>query len=129
MHLRAAFSGLISAAQNCYNRVSSIWNSLKGIVSKIVSNAQKVLGHIIPDLGGGKAQGGKVNRAGQYWVGEQGPEIVTLPKGAVVTSNKDISGNVGYKVEKEDVKRWICSRYRKTIYNRCFRHCWKFMGR
>ena len=101
---QGAFSGLISAAQNCYNRVSSIWNNLKGIISKIGSNAQKVLGYIIPDFGGGKAQGGKVNRAGQYWVGEQGPEIVTLPKGAVVTSNKDISRNVGYKVEKEDVK-------------------------
>lgn len=87
---QGAFSGLISAAQYCYNRVSSIWKSL--------------IGRIIPGLGGGKAQGGKVNRAGQYWVGEQGPEIVTLPKGAVVTSNKDISGNVGYKVEKEDVK-------------------------
>lgn len=101
---QGAFSSLISAAQNCYNRVSSIWNSLKGIISKIGSGAQKVLGYIIPGFGGGKAQGGKVNRAGQYWVGEQGPEIVTLPKGAVVTSNKDISGNVGYKVEKEDVK-------------------------
>lgn len=101
---QGAFSDLISAALNCYNRVSSIWNSLKGIISRISSGVQKVLGYIIPDLGGGKAQGGKVNRAGQYWVGEQGPEIVTLPKGAVVTSNKDISGNVGYKVEKEDVK-------------------------
>lgn len=101
---QGAFSSLISAAQNCYNRVSSIWNSLKGIFSKIGSGAQKVLGHIIPDFGGGKAQGGKVNRAGQYWVGEQGPEIVTLPKGAVVTSNKDINRNVGYKVEKENVK-------------------------
>lgn len=87
---QGAFSGLISAALNCYNRVRSIWSRL--------------MGYIIPDLGGGKAQGGKVNRAGQYWVGEQGPEIVTLPKGAVVTSNKDISRNVGYKVEKEDVK-------------------------
>lgn len=101
---QGAFSDLISAALNCYNRVSSIWNSLKGIISRISPGVQKVLGYIIPDLGGGKAQGGKVNRAGQYWVGEQGPEIVTLPKGAVVTSNKDISGNVGYKVEKEDVK-------------------------
>lgn len=52
----------------------------------------------------GKAQGGKVEETGQYWVGEQGPEIVTLPKGATVTSNKKIEWDTGLEVKKGDIK-------------------------
>lgn len=47
-----------------------------------------------------KAQGGSIEETGEYWVGEQGPEIVTLPRGAEVVSNKDIERKTGLKVDK-----------------------------
>jgi hypothetical protein len=41
---------------------------------------------------GGKAMGGPVTDSGTYMVGEMGPELVNLPKGANVYSNDQIAG-------------------------------------
>jgi hypothetical protein len=41
----------------------------------------------------GLAEGGTVERAGLSWVGEQGPELLSLPRGAQVTPLPAMSGN------------------------------------
>jgi hypothetical protein len=41
------------------------------------------------------AAGGDVIRSGPYLVGERGPEVVTLPRGAHVTSNEALAGATG----------------------------------
>lgn len=46
------------------------------------------------------AQGRSIEETGEYWVGEQGPEVVMLPRGAEVISNKDIERKTGLKVDK-----------------------------
>lgn len=43
----------------------------------------------------GYASGGSVHRTGSYMVGEQGPEMVTLPGGAYVTPNHRLGGSGG----------------------------------
>ena len=43
------------------------------------------------DISGSRALGGPIGRSGNYWVGEHGKELVTLPQGASVASNDDIT--------------------------------------
>ena len=46
-------------------------------------------------LAGGLAKGGIVGRSGNYLIGERGPEILSLPRGAKVTPNHQIRNTGG----------------------------------
>lgn len=93
---------LADVANQVKNQVINAWNAIKSVFS---SSPGSFVSGIGADAHGRpvKAQGGKVEKTGQYWVGEQGPEIVTLPEGATVTSNKKIKWDTGVKVDKGDV--------------------------
>ena len=52
---------------------------------------------------GGQASGGWVGRGGRYLVGEMGPEMVTLPAGAYVHSNREASKMGGITITLNQV--------------------------
>ncbi|MGW1667941.1 hypothetical protein [Streptomyces sp. NPDC002324] len=66
-----------------------------GAAIKAQEKLVKSLGRVIKRALGGKAAGGIIGaaaggaRGGLTWVGEQGPELVRLPYGAMVHSNPD----------------------------------------
>lgn len=98
---------LADVANQVKTQVVNAWNAIKAAISSGPSAGGFVKGigadaHGRPT--GGRAQGGEVEETGQYWVGEQGPEVVTLPKGAVVTSNKKIRWDTGLEVKKGEIK-------------------------
>lgn len=105
--LNQAAAAAISASQ----QIASAWARAVAAVTSAVSQINAQIASIntertdhVNSIYGWFAQGGEVPETGDYWVGEQGPEIVTLPKGAKVTSNKDIQRSTGVKVEKGDIK-------------------------
>lgn len=59
-----------------------------GVVGAITGAVGKPL-----DLIGVKGDGGPIMRSGSYLVGDRGPEVVTLPRGAGVIPNNALSGN------------------------------------
>lgn len=60
-----------------------------GLINAFGTGAGVALGDLIPGL----ATGGTVLRGGPVVVGEQGPELLNLPAGAVVTPNRELTGN------------------------------------
>lgn len=106
---RSELNSVESTASRVASNVKSLWQGLVNFISGAASQIGNFFSYAGPpnNVGpssGAKAQGGEVPETGDYWVGEQGPEIVTLPKGAKVTSNKDIQRSTGVKVEKGDIK-------------------------
>lgn len=84
-HFNTIKNGIIdafNAIRNAWNSsgVGSILNTLIGAASKVGSIASTVISKI-PGL----AAGGTVTKSGVTMVGENGPELLTLPGGAVVT--------------------------------------------
>lgn len=65
----------------------AIKNSIVRSVNGAISIANKIPGVNIPTIGNvpGLATGGVIQRSGTVWVGERGPELLTLPRGAQVT--------------------------------------------
>lgn len=86
--LRSTFDGLLDSARRVFNRVASFWNSTVGRISFHAPDW-------IPGGIGGKgfsvpnipmlAKGGTATRSGLALVGERGPEVLSLNRGAQVT--------------------------------------------
>lgn len=98
-----ALRNLATSAQTQAAIILSALSPIRGALSGAFGFGLGAINAVINKYKG-KAQGGKVEETGQYWVGEQGPEIVTLPKGATVTSNKKIKWDTGLEVKKGDIK-------------------------
>lgn len=92
--IKSAVSGLwdalISVTRGAFNKVIGLWNSLDFALSIKVPDWVPGVGgkgfsvsDIFPDLPY-LASGGLIARAGLAVVGEQGPEVVSLPQGAQV---------------------------------------------
>ena len=85
-------NAITSPFRAAFNAVSRLWNSTIGKLSWTVPGWVPALGgHTLaapklPELQG-LATGGSVVKAGAFWVGEHGPEVVNLPAGAAVTPN------------------------------------------
>lgn len=71
--------------------IGSIFSSIFGGGSSTYTSGPQGLNGML----GHNANGTDNWRGGPTWVGEQGPEIVNLPKGASVTSNKKIAAMMG----------------------------------
>lgn len=109
---QTALAQAASAAVTASNQIVAAWNSaVSAVISAINTINAKIAtlntersDHIM-QIYGSQAQGtDSIPETGRYWVGEQGPEVVTLPKGAIVTSNKDIQRAIGLELEKDDIK-------------------------
>lgn len=99
----SVFKLLFNVVQTVFNGiasvVSSVWSKVKPIVEGIGNGLSWVAGKVKGLLGiGGGDSGGSVGsnaegtnnwRGGPTWVGEQGPELVDLPKGSRVLPNKE----------------------------------------
>jgi TP901 family phage tail tape measure protein len=85
----------------------AVWNIAKKIVrtiakikfphvpgSGIIGKAVHGGGGLLNSIEGALAGGGDVANSGRYLVGEKGPEVVSLPKGAHVTPNDGLGGEL-----------------------------------
>lgn len=113
----AAFDAMRSALSTIDAIVGSIVSGLASLISKLDSAISKV-GSLRDKAGGaigklpGLARGGTVTRSGRVMVGEQGPEILNLPRGASVvplSKSRMLSGGGGgntYNIypQSEDVE-------------------------
>ncbi|MFT4128230.1 MAG: hypothetical protein QM662_18630, partial [Gordonia sp. (in: high G+C Gram-positive bacteria)] len=95
-----AFDGITGALRTALNAVISLWNKLDFKIK--ISLPDKIAG--IPIPGGGAswsspdlfpdigylANGTDYWRGGWSWVGERGPELLNLPRGASVTPNHEL---------------------------------------
>ena len=75
--IRSIISGITSSVQNALDAIQRVRDAASSVTSGI-SGAVK---SIIPGL----AEGGNVQRGGSAVVGERGPELLNLPRGAQVT--------------------------------------------
>ena len=94
------FQGMATNMQNAFNGVAGV---VKGVINGVITMvnggisgingfidlANKVPGVSLPHLGNIPylATGGTIKSSGMAMVGEQGPELVTLPRGATVHPN------------------------------------------
>lgn len=63
-------------------------SAISGAISSKMENAGESPGNLQ-----GLATGGQVTQSGTFWVGEEGPELATLPRGSAVTPNHAIGSN------------------------------------
>ncbi len=98
----SVFKLLFNVVQTVFNGiasvVSSVWSKVKPIVEGIGNGLSWVANKVKGLLGMGGGDSGSVGsnaegtnnwRGGPTWVGEQGPELVDLPKGSRVLPNKE----------------------------------------
>lgn len=103
-----AFWGVVemitSPFRSAFDAIKRLWNSTIGKLSFTVPDW-------VPGIGGSGfsmpklASGGTIMQAGSVMVGEAGPEILTLPRGARVTPLRDADASAGatYSVVVGDV--------------------------
>lgn len=108
-------SGLWNAFSQVYDIITSPFRSAFNAIRRLWNSTIGGMGFTIPDwipgVGGGSfripymASGGTIAAAGTVLVGEQGPELLDLPRGARVTplSESTGSGGVTYSVMVGDV--------------------------
>jgi len=97
----SVFKTIFNVVQTVFNGIasviSSVWNTVKPIVEGIGNGlswiADKVGGLFGFGGGGGEAgsnaEGTNNWRGGPTWVGEQGPELIDLPRGTRILPNKE----------------------------------------
>ena len=104
--IRGIASGLTAPFRSAISAIRSLWNSTIGGFSFTVPDW-------VPGIGGGGiripylASGGTITAAGTVLVGEQGPELLTLPTGARVTPLRP--DEVGGGDDIMDAIRWLAS--------------------
>lgn len=80
--IKSSINKIIDLVNGMAKKVASGINAVSGVVSKIPGvNIPKMEAPQIPKL----AEGGQIIEAGRVLVGEAGPEILDLPRGATVT--------------------------------------------
>ena len=92
------FNRMVKFIEGLPGRIGSLVKKIPVLGSLIgaggsVLNAGGSVIHSVTGFLGGLAGGGSVMQSGPYLVGERGPEIVTLPRGAYVTSNDQVGSS------------------------------------
>ena len=82
-----AILGLIAVLSNKSGEVERTFNSINGSVNKINGQVNNVSTRDAYSRIGSNAKGTSNWRGGLTWVGEEGPEIVDLPRGSRVYPN------------------------------------------
>lgn len=104
--IRGIATGITAPFRSAISAIRSLWNSTIGGFSFTVPDW-------VPGIGGGGiripylASGGTITAAGTVLVGEQGPELLTLPTGARVTPLRP--DEVGGGDDVMDAIRWLAS--------------------
>lgn len=104
--IRGIATGITAPFRSAISAIRSLWNSTIGGFSFTVPDW-------VPGIGGGGiripylASGGTITAAGTVLVGEQGPELLTLPTGARVTPLRP--DEVGGGDDIMDAIRWLAS--------------------
>lgn len=97
----SVFRGIMNIVQKAYNFVKPLIDGIGGAVSGISGAVSSGLGWIASKMSGGKknATGTKYFSGGLSLVGEHGPEIVQMPRGSKVYTNREsqnmLSGGSG----------------------------------
>lgn len=88
-NMQNAFNGVAGVVKGVINGVITMVNGGIGGINGFIDLANKVPGVSLPKLGNIPylATGGTIKSSGMAMVGEQGPELVTLPRGATVHPN------------------------------------------
>jgi hypothetical protein len=112
------FDTVVSKVQSAIQRIKDLIESVLGTyqrakdkVDSFVSGAKDKISNVTSGIGGffssaipGLAEGGKVMQGGRVLVGEVGPEILDLPKGARVTPlDKTGNGNVTIQINNPTI--------------------------
>ncbi|MCD0446456.1 hypothetical protein LO763_22835 [Glycomyces sp. A-F 0318] len=101
--LSALSSFLLSPFKSAFNAVASLWNNSLGSIRWEVPSW-------VPGVGGNSigfpqmpylADGGLVRQAGLAMVGERGPEVLHLPKGAAVSPLDRLTGGSSAQVNNQ----------------------------
>ena len=90
---QTVFNGILGVVQNVWNAIQPIISSVADALSWVSSKVSGLFGGIFGGGGGGgvgaNAEGTNNWRGGPTWVGEEGPELVDLPRGSRVLPNKE----------------------------------------
>ena len=95
--LKKTVTSVVDWIEKEFGRLLSFMGSLPGKVAGVVKKIPIIGGaisagssivHGVSSFLGGLQGGGHVGQSGPYLVGERGPEVVTLPRGAHVTPNE-----------------------------------------
>lgn len=78
--MASAISGIVGGIANTISGIMRTIDNARTSVSNFVSGAARRISSVIP----GQAEGGITKREGLSWVGEEGPELMHMPRGAVV---------------------------------------------
>jgi hypothetical protein len=101
--LSSLSSFLLSPFKSAFNAVASLWNNSLGSIRWEVPSW-------VPSIGGSSlgfpqmpylAKGGHITRSGLAMVGERGPEVLHLPKGASVNPLDRLAGGNGQQVNNQ----------------------------
>lgn len=99
-----AFTGSAKDAENEINSMAQTAERLGGSISSSVEKANQ----ISTNAPRGYASGTDDYPGGQAWVGENGPELVTLPRGSRITPNNEVGKtevyNITMNVNADDIK-------------------------
>ena len=101
--------------------ISGISGIISGAVSGAISSARNRVTSFISGIGSGipgLQEGGTIRRGGTVRVGERGPELVTLPRGASVTPNGQAGGstfNISVSANTRSDGRSIAREVRREI--------------
>ena len=87
--MTGAFNGVSGTIRGVINGIIGAINGAIGGINSMIDIANKVPGVSIPHMGTipGLYTGGTIKSSGMALVGERGPELVTLPRGATVHPN------------------------------------------
>ena len=88
--IKGTFSSIFNPIVGTINRALNTINNVRNAASSAANAIANLANIRIPGL----QEGGTIRRGGSAIVGERGPELVTLPRGATVTPNGQAGGNV-----------------------------------
>ncbi len=119
----STFKVLFSVVQTVFNGIASVvsgvWSKVKPVVEGIGSGLSWLANKVKGLAGGKSGNGGEVGsnaggtnnwRGGPTWVGEQGPELVELPRGSRVLPNKEsvqLAKNQAQPVVREIIQNTV----------------------
>jgi len=96
--ISTAINGILTAIRWVVDKISALLGKIVGPIASVAGKIGGVVGtlthtggKVAKFLGFGQA-GGLVTTGGPFMVGERGPEIVTLPRGAHITPNDALPG-------------------------------------
>jgi hypothetical protein len=90
------WDGIKNTVRDAVNFVIDRLNDIISGINTIINGANKLPGPDIPNIPEipHMARGGMIRQAGLAWVGERGPELVNMPRGATVTPARGVGGTI-----------------------------------